>query len=329
MEALISVIIPVYNVEKYLRQCIESVIDQSYHNLEIILIDDGSTDESGKLCNIYAKTDNRIKVIHPENCGVSGARNTGLQYATGEYIAFVDSDDIIEKQMLEKCIYEMQEEQLDFVYFNIVCKAEHGEPYPDMPVKQGTTEICSMEQRMQVILDDFLGYKMKFSVWNKLYRRNFLVNHHIRFDEGIWIAEDLAFNLKCLMYANKIKGIPDVLYQYWRREGSAITSTDKVFFQLDDYSRFLEKVEEFYINGGFSSSDFGKIFIKTMDNLYRQRKRRSDFKPFVNQVQDKAYLKWRTLDAIVHPLRFVSLFRMRDAVRKWLDYVYMMAYLVQ
>ena len=101
MDELISVILPVYNVQQYLEKCIESVVNQTYKNLEIILIDDGSTDMSGKICDEFAEKDGRIKVIHSKNGGVSAARNIGLDIATGEYIGFVDSDDWIESQMYE------------------------------------------------------------------------------------------------------------------------------------------------------------------------------------------------------------------------------------
>ena len=101
MEDLISVIVPVYNVEKYLNKCIDSIINQTYKNLEIILVDDGSQDSSGKICDEYTKKDNRIKVIHKENGGVSSARNIGLNNATGEWIAFIDADDWVDEEYLQ------------------------------------------------------------------------------------------------------------------------------------------------------------------------------------------------------------------------------------
>ena len=110
---LISIIVPIYNVEKYLKKCIDSIINQTYKNLEIILVDDGSPDNCGKICDEYAKKDNRIKVIHKENGGVSSARNVGVENATGEYIGFVDSDDYIEKDMYEVLINNLKKENAD------------------------------------------------------------------------------------------------------------------------------------------------------------------------------------------------------------------------
>ncbi|MGN1326481.1 MAG: glycosyltransferase family 2 protein, partial [Clostridia bacterium] len=123
----ITVIMPVYNVEKYLEEAIDSVIYQTYQNLEIILIDDGSTDNSGNICDEYAKKDSHIKVIHQENKGLSGARNTGLDIATGEYIMFIDSDDIFPKDACEKMLKFMEEKDADYIVGNYTNMSEEGE----------------------------------------------------------------------------------------------------------------------------------------------------------------------------------------------------------
>ena len=123
-EKLISVIVPVYNVERYLRQCIESITNQSYKNLQIILIDDGSKDNSGKICDEYAEKDKRVEVIHKENTGVSAARNTGLDNAKGEWITFVDADDWVEKNFCEILIKKATENESDCIacgYNKVYC----------------------------------------------------------------------------------------------------------------------------------------------------------------------------------------------------------------
>ena len=117
-EPLISIIVPVYNVEKYLSKCIDSIINQTYKNIEIILIDDGSTDSSGAICDKYALVDSRIHVLHIENSGVSNARNVGLNHATGDYIGFVDSDDYIEPNMYELLLEELIADDVDVVQCN-------------------------------------------------------------------------------------------------------------------------------------------------------------------------------------------------------------------
>ena len=118
MQALISVIVPVYNVAPYLRQCVDSILSQSYTHLEVLLIDDGSTDESGAICDEYAQQDSRVKVIHKPNGGLSSARNVGLSLASGEWISFVDSDDWLDTNIYQKCIDELERyPDLDLVRF--------------------------------------------------------------------------------------------------------------------------------------------------------------------------------------------------------------------
>ena len=115
MDKLISIIVPVYNVEKYVAECIESIIKQTYQNLEILLIDDGSTDNSGKICDKYAEKDKRIKIIHKENGGVSSARNLGLDLAQGEYIAFIDSDDFVSNKYIESLYSAIEHKDAEIV----------------------------------------------------------------------------------------------------------------------------------------------------------------------------------------------------------------------
>ena len=126
MNETISIIIPVYNVEKYLNKCLNSVIEQTYKNIEVILIDDGSTDNSGKICDEYAKNDIRIKIIHQQNGGVSTARNNGLEHATGKYITFVDSDDYIEKEMIETMAKKIMKKNADIVICGVTDRDEEN-----------------------------------------------------------------------------------------------------------------------------------------------------------------------------------------------------------
>ena len=118
MESKVSIVIPVYNVEAYLKECVDSAIKQTYKNLEIILVDDGATDSCPEICDVYAQSDKRIKVIHRENGGLSAARNTGMDASTGEYIYFLDSDDYIELKAIEKLVNTIETEKADFVFFD-------------------------------------------------------------------------------------------------------------------------------------------------------------------------------------------------------------------
>jgi len=200
--ALISVIIPVYNVEKYLSRCIDSVINQTYKNLEIILIDDGSMDDSGKICDEYALKDNRIKVIHKQNGGVSSARNVGLDIAKGEYIGFVDSDDYIENDMYEILYELLVRNQTDISccnkYVFRVNKFIDSENFP-------TEKILSFNE----VLDN---PKHDFYIWNKLFSRNVIGN--IRFNEQLTLGEDLLFTYQVLQKIRNIAFYKEAKYYY-------------------------------------------------------------------------------------------------------------------
>lgn len=188
---LISVIIPVYKVEKYLRQCIESIISQTYTNLEIILVDDGSPDSCGDICDEYALNDSRIKVIHQENKGLSGARNTGIDASQGDYLCFVDSDDLVTPNYCQVLYDLLKNNEYDFS----VCGTYRFED-GDKPEPKTVDSKCKIWKNKE-FLKEQINKNSEFGVWNKLYRRS--VFSKMRFAEGrlnedvIWSA-DLAIN---------------------------------------------------------------------------------------------------------------------------------------
>ena len=221
---LISVIIPVYNVEKYLNRCIESVINQTYKNLEVILIDDGSTDNSGKICDEYAKKDNRIKVIHKQNGGVSSARNAGLSIAKGEYIGFVDSDDYIEKDMYE------------FLY-NLLLEHKVQVSCCNRFVLEKNKFVQSLDFPKDVILsfNEILndrGYA--FYIWNKLVSKKTIEN--IRFSEKLILGEDLLFCLDVFKKAENVVFSKEAKYYYFNNDGSV---TRKKIFKKEYLEHIL------------------------------------------------------------------------------------------
>lgn len=212
-EGKISVIIPMYKVEEYIGKCIESVIKQTYTNLEIILVDDGSPDKCGEISDEYAEKDSRIKVIHRKNGGLSAARNSGLDIATGDYVMFVDSDDYIHPRMME-CMYATAcNKKADIVVCDYA-KVKEGEATPQLQETKQVVEITKNNQ-----LDYMLGKtKIIFTVvWNKLYRRELL--QEIRFPEGK-VHEDEFVTYKLLHKAKKVCYIKDVFYYYVQRTSS-------------------------------------------------------------------------------------------------------------
>ncbi|MDD5901303.1 MAG: glycosyltransferase [Lachnospiraceae bacterium] len=216
VEPLISVIIPVYNVVRYLDECIESVCDQTHKMLEIILVDDGSTDGSSELCDKWKEKDDRILVIHKENGGLSTARNMGLDIASGEYIGFVDSDDTIEPRMYECLLQALEQSTAELVVCAYKAVDEKGNPYrqiyedvPDCTLSiQKYLEMMNQNVRIHC---EFIG------VWNKLYRRSMLEG--IRFRDGV-IHEDDFFLNSLLPRIKNINILHTKFYNYRQRGGS-------------------------------------------------------------------------------------------------------------
>lgn len=218
---MISVIVPIYNVEEYLPTCIESILNQTYKDLEILLIDDGSTDNSGKICDEYAKQDKRCIVIHQQNQGVSATRNTGLNHATGKYISFIDGDDYIHPQMIEILYNEIRKGDFDFSM--ILHKAVWKYHKPQNIDSNKKTKILLQEHLMQSIFNHIpseLGLKeMDFLVvWNKLYKSEIIGNNRF-IKTG---TEDTEFNNRIYLQCNKAVLVYATTY-YWFQRSSSIT----------------------------------------------------------------------------------------------------------
>ena len=238
MKELISVVVPIYNVENYLKKCIESIINQTYDYIEIILVDDGSTDKSGEICDEYEKIDTRIQVIHKENGGLSDARNSGLRIARGEYIAFIDSDDFIEKNFIE-VLYKLCKEnnaeiaqcefgKVGYEKFNIVQEKKDTE----ILIKTGK----------QMIYDIYNGKHMIYTVaWNKLYKRSLFKG--IEYPKGK-INEDEATTYKLFYKATKVVITNQKLYNDVYRKNSIMNRKYNIK-RLDGLWAFERRMEFF------------------------------------------------------------------------------------
>lgn len=217
-QCTISVIIPVYNVEQYLEDCINSILGQSYSDLQIILIDDGSEDISGELCDRFAERDKRIQVIHQKNQGVAVARNTGLQIARGSYIGFVDPDDVIHPRMYEFLLQALNNNNADVAICHEL--AFEGEncafsDYSEMHIE----DVENTQQLVAHFMDDWTG-PVNF-VWNKLYKRDIL--RDLQFPIGR-LMEDVYFSADALCRVSKAVWIKECLYGYRQRKGSIMKS---------------------------------------------------------------------------------------------------------
>lgn len=205
-DTLISVIVPVYNVQDYLEKCVVSICKQSYKKLEIILIDDGSTDRSGEMCDAYKSNDSRIVVLHKSNGGLSSARNEGLKIAKGDYICFVDSDDFIHKDMIAKLYLALIQESAELA----VCDYSSSDSFTLTMEKV----VYQKDEAISHLFDD-QGYK--FYAWNKMYKRSLFEN--IEFPNGK-NYEDIVTTYNIINKCNKIVYIKSELYHYTIRKGS-------------------------------------------------------------------------------------------------------------
>lgn len=219
---LISVIVPVYNVEPYLKHCLASIAAQSYHNLEIILVDDCSTDGSGEICDSFAQTDSRCIVVHQENQGVWAARNTGQKIAKGEFIMFVDSDDYIHVDMI-KCLYESlkQNPQCGFA----MCKYKPTESYDEDSHSKFdfSYRILSTEQVFEVGNEGLV-----YVVWNKLYRRSLIEG---LFARNYRIAQDVDYNSRVYVRLEYAVFVEHELY-FWMQRGSSATHKSDYWYSF-------------------------------------------------------------------------------------------------
>lgn len=229
-EILISVIVPAYNIGPYIGRCLDSILNQSYQSLEIIAVDDGSTDETGKIIDQYAAKDSRIIPIHKENGGVSSARLTGISKATGLYIGFVDGDDYIEPEMYEHLLENALKYHADISHcgYRMIFPDYHYYDYYG-------TQILKEQDHNEALIDLLLGNQIEPSLGNKLFHRKTLSSFR---DSSLWdsdirINEDLLMNYLCFKEANKSVYEDKTYYHYILRKGSAATSRQERYKLID------------------------------------------------------------------------------------------------
>lgn len=226
---LISVIVPIYKVEPYIRKCVESILCQTYRNLEIILVDDGSPDRCGEICEEYAKKDNRVRVIHQKNQGLSGARNTGLDAALGKYIGFVDSDDFIADTMYEKLYHLAKKYQSQIAICGRYYEFENGKRVKRYKEKMEVK--CYSNKDAIVAMNSYSTFDM--AAWDKLYEKNLW--KEMRFPVGK-LSEDFFVMYQLLDHAERVVYTPEPLYFYRQRQDS-ISRNKKINFDFIEAAR--------------------------------------------------------------------------------------------
>ena len=250
----ISIIVPVYNVEKYLSCCIKSIVSQTYADFELILVDDGSTDNSGKMCDEWSKKDNRIIVIHKENGGVASARNTGLDIAKGKYITFVDSDDWIEQHFLEDAIKECKKYKLD-IFLSGYTRNNLNNIQKNIHTFDAS---LSENEYIELLCCSYIS-----SVWGNLIRKTFI--GYLRFDD-MCFGEDLTFMFDILKKSPKLYAVPKAYYNYRNTENSLTKTTS--FNKLNDIVKTYKYLLDFSKELNLKSSFYKHIQCRYLIDLY-------------------------------------------------------------
>ena len=282
----ISIICPVYKSEKYIHKCVDSIIAQTFKDWELIIVDDGSPDSSGDICDKYALIDTRIKILHKQNGGVSTARQRGLEAVRGEYVIHADSDDWIEPSMLEVLYRTAKEEKADVVVCDYYVNDHNGQRL----IKQQPTQLTSM-----AMLHD-LFHGLHGSLWNKLVRRDCYINYGLKFYDGINYCEDVLIWAQLLQYNDvKVTYIPQAFYHYCDNELSITRSYTRETYAIR--LKYQKKLEEI-----LTSADFKEDVKESAFNIYIEAfiydvltkdEIRAGLQQYKHQIVALKSIKWR------------------------------------
>ncbi len=291
---LLSIIVPVYNVEQYLQECVESLLAQTFSRTEIILVDDGSTDSGSQICDNLAKRDSRVIVVHQNNKGVSAARNAGLEIAKGKYISFVDGDDFVTAEFT-KAMQRVASEDAELFIFGYSLVSESNE---EIRRANWKSQMLTAEEAIHNVFDYENSCGLKPAVWNKIFLRKTIGK--LRFDENLAISEDLKFFIE---YLTKIKRVmlAEECYYCWRQRKSSVTHSGG---RVSDIAKTVETDLELYdLLSNFCPAE-NTTFLRWMvqDNIgwYRVGKQNA------KSDADRACLKKMKKLAMAHPLRVLT-----------------------
>lgn len=248
----VSIIVPVYKTEKYLFRCIESILSQSFNDFEVIFVDDGSPDNSGRICDDYAKIDKRIKVFRKENGGVATARNEGLKRASGDYITFVDSDDYLDSEWLEQLVTAIEDNQTDLVLSGFTYVDEKSVEISKVVRRIGNWDIRGLDSKINYMISNVLYFGNGWEVCTSLFRRKIILDNQIMFcTECHNFAEDMGFMLEYLLYCDSVVATGKTGYYYIQHSGSMMANSvgrikldelNEVAFQFG--KRFLRRTKK-------------------------------------------------------------------------------------
>lgn len=321
----LSIIIPVYNAEKYFNKCIDSILNQSFKDFELLLIDDGSKDLSGKICDKYAEVDERVKVFHIQNGGPAKARNLGIKYATGIYIEFVDADDELIPEALEN-LYILTKNNPDIII------ADSQIITADEKVKN----IISIEKNDQINVEEYLKNlntvrkaTLLHYIWNKWYKRELICENRIIFDENERLGEDFLFNCEIIDKADCVWGTDILLYKYYKRDNGSLSGKyienelsrrrkmDSTFLQLYENKKIKEECYNLISRmiGSITLASIQGVFMPgSPDNLkekklYVQEFLNSEYLNYINfYSQNKGLTKSEKIASILLKNKWIYLY---------------------
>lgn len=293
-----SIIIPVYNIEKYIQIAIESILNQKYQDFELIIIDDGSTDKSGEICKQY-KNDKRVKLIQKKNQGVSSARNLGLEKATGEYIIFVDGDDYLEPNTLQ--IIANNIENNDMIIFGYNEKFKKKIYQKNMTINE--TVVDNIKSIENVVNNKYGGY-----IFNKVFKKSIIKKYNIKFNLKIHMCEDLLFVIEFLQYAKNIKVIHDILYNYRMRKSSAVWQKNEKYFTVFDAYKHIDVIlQKLHIdNTGLNYNVIiNYLLLNKKEKKTAQKKYQINIQKIKNNIKKNIGTKAKIKMIIIHRIKFI------------------------
>lgn len=285
----VSVIIPVYNAQQFLDRCVRSVLAQTLPGVEIILVDDGSTDQSGSMCDAYAAQHTRVRVLHLENGGPARARNMGIKIAQGTYIGFVDSDDYVDPAMFER-LFEMAERTGSDI---TMCNYEVDAAGLIRPAVMNYRSLYSgAEVKNDLLRRYYTGdHNGLYSMWNKLFRRSLIRDHSLKINEELRRGEDAWFVFDCLKAANVVSYLPEALYYYYQNSASIMHSLSRDQFEKWTYSRnkLLEENQQLQFSIDFDQ--FYRGYLYKTATFCREMVRRGELALVKSVFEDTFFLR--------------------------------------
>ena len=279
MNNVVSIIMPIYNREKSINRAIQSVLCQTYKDFELILINDGSTDNTEKVCKKYVKKDRRIKYIKISNSGPGEARNKGLELATGKYIMFIDSDDFYEEKMVEIMLNEIKESQTNCIICNRIINNKNNK------IKQSFVEKNMISENKQEFIEYFQKHNLFNGVCNKIYLKNIIDEYHIKFDKRFISGEDYKFNLDYFNHINTAKAINKFLFNYVMTPNSIIHSSKSYdFFMQVNIVDYNLKI---YDDNNFDKKKiYYKYLIIAIDGISYKIQTEKEYKKVKQYIED-------------------------------------------